>query len=282
MIVKPYPLDNDHELAGEHHDALAEALDPATVARLRGVRPDWTGAACLEVGAGGGSIARYLADQVGATGRVVALDLKPQHIPDHPRMTVVQHDLCSDEPLPAGPWDLIHARLVLCHLPARETILRRLAQVLAPGGVILTEDWETMIDSGVVVAAPTADDAALYQRYQSVIGPKVFGAAGTDRRWARRAPVAMRQAGLVSVETSISAEIWAGGGRGTRMVHAVTYELEAALVAAGFPAEDLAPLRALLTDPRLLIHGHPRFSTSGWRPLEPDATAATWSSVYEA
>lgn len=42
--------------------------DPATARRLHaiGVGPGWR---CLDVGAGGGSIARRLADQVGRSGR---------------------------------------------------------------------------------------------------------------------------------------------------------------------------------------------------------------------
>jgi SAM-dependent methyltransferase len=281
VILAPYPLDNDHEKAPVHHDALADLLDPATIARIRDLRGDLSGSACLEVGAGGGSVARLLAEQVGPAGRVVALDIKPRHIPTQPGLEVVQHDLTSDDPLPAGPWDLIHARLVLGHLPQRGSILRKLADVLAPGGVLLTEDWEAMI-TGTVVAAPSAEAAALYERYQQTVGPKVFAAAGTDRRWARQANLAMRRAGLVNVETTVSASFWPGGSAGCRLVEATTYQLEPALVAAGFGPDDLDRLRPLLSDPRLVIHGHPLYSTSGWRPVGTDLPDATWSSVYQA
>src|SRR4051794_32607277 len=101
----PYPLDNDDRLATDHHKYLAELLDPVTRRRLgESARPE--GARCLEVGAGGGSIARWLAAHVGRRGHVVALDLKPQHIRANPAITVVTHDLNSDDPLPAGPFDI--------------------------------------------------------------------------------------------------------------------------------------------------------------------------------
>jgi 2-polyprenyl-3-methyl-5-hydroxy-6-metoxy-1,4-benzoquinol methylase len=276
----PYPLDNDHALAVAHHDALADLLDPVTTARLRELRRDWSGAACLEVGAGGGSIARYLADQVGPDGTVIALDLKPQHITPHPRLTVLQHDLTSDDPLPAGPWDLIHARLVLSHLPQRAEILGRLAERLAPGGVLLTEDWEALV-ARVVVAAPDAEAAELYQRYQATVGPKVFAAAGTDRGWARRANLAMRRLGLANVETTVNASFWDGGSVGCRLVEATTHEVETALLAVGFPSADLDEVRRLLRDPRLVVHGHPLYSTSGWRPVHQEAPDPTWSTVHE-
>jgi SAM-dependent methyltransferase len=278
--VTPYPLDNDHELAVVHHDALADLLDPVTVARLADLRGDWSGAACLEVGAGGGSVARYLADEVGPNGRVVALDLKPRHIGDHPRLTVVQHDLTGPEPLPAGPWDLIHARLVLSHLPQRADILRRLAGVLAPGGVLVTEDWEALI-SGVVIAAPDAEAAALYQRYQQTVGLKVFAAAGTDRGWARRANLAMRRLGLTNVETTVNSTFWDAGSAGCRLLEATTHEVEPALLSAGFPLADLEEVRRLLVDPRMIIHGHPLYSTSGWQPVDRDEAESTWSTVHE-
>jgi SAM-dependent methyltransferase len=275
---EPYPLDNDHDFAEEHHDGLAELLDPVTVQRLRELRVDWSGAACLEVGAGAGSIARYLAGAVGPTGRVVALDLKPQHIAPHPQLSVVQHDLSGADPLPEGPWDLIHARLVLSHLPAREEILRRLAGVLAPGGVILIEDWNAL-STDVVMAAPDRAAAEVYAKYQRVVGLHVFAAAGTDRTWSRRTNLAMRRLGLTGVETRVDASYWAGGGAGCRLVKTMTYEVTDALLANGFDEDEIALLRVVLDDPRLLIHGHPLYSTSGWRPVaasgEPD-----WSAVY--
>src|SRR4051812_791969 len=113
----PYPLDNDDRLAYQHHRLLAELLDPVSQARLAPfVAP---GAQCLEVGAGGGSIARWLVAQVGERGHVTALDLKPNHIPTQPGISVLAHDLNGEERLPAGPFDVIHARLVLSHLPNR-------------------------------------------------------------------------------------------------------------------------------------------------------------------
>jgi precorrin-6B methylase 2 len=55
--------------------ALEDALDPGTrshVTRL-GIGP---GARCLEIGAGGGSVAFWLSEQVAPNGTVVATDLE--------------------------------------------------------------------------------------------------------------------------------------------------------------------------------------------------------------
>jgi ubiquinone/menaquinone biosynthesis C-methylase UbiE len=53
---------------------LQEYYDPRTIARLEnlGVAAGWR---CIDVGAGGGSIAQRLAERVGPTGSVLAVDL---------------------------------------------------------------------------------------------------------------------------------------------------------------------------------------------------------------
>lgn len=47
------------------------------------------------------------------------------------------------EAIPPGPWDVIHERLVLQHVPERLDVLTRLLAVRAPGGVLLVEDFDT-------------------------------------------------------------------------------------------------------------------------------------------
>jgi ubiquinone/menaquinone biosynthesis C-methylase UbiE len=60
---------------------LEELFDPVTVRRLErvGVAPGWQ---ALEVGAGRGSIASWLADRVGEEGRVVATDIDTNLLED--------------------------------------------------------------------------------------------------------------------------------------------------------------------------------------------------------
>jgi len=48
-------------------------------------------------------------------------------------MEIRRHNIVSD-PLPDAAFDLIHARLVLIHIPEREKVLARLVAALKPGG----------------------------------------------------------------------------------------------------------------------------------------------------
>ena len=56
---------------------LQERYDARTFGRLTALG-SLAGAVCLEVGAGAGSVARWLAVQAGSSGRVVATDADPR------------------------------------------------------------------------------------------------------------------------------------------------------------------------------------------------------------
>src|SRR6187399_1249805 len=86
-------------------EQLERISDPVTRGRLEklGVARGWR---CLEVGAGRGSIARWLADRVGPEGRVVATDLDPRFLDDLtlPNVEVRAHDVLAT-PFEPGAYD---------------------------------------------------------------------------------------------------------------------------------------------------------------------------------
>ena len=128
-----YLLTNAVEETVARFDALEEAFDFVTTGHLGriGVAPGWR---CLELGAGSGSIAAWLATQAGSAGRVVATDLDVSRLrtPSLDQLEVRRLDLVTDA-LPVGPWDLIHERLVLQHVPARLQVLDRMVAALGAG-----------------------------------------------------------------------------------------------------------------------------------------------------
>src|SRR5262249_17252545 len=135
-----YLLDNAWSEGRARLDAVEEFLDPGTIALMerRGVGAGWT---CLELGAGGGSIAKWLSARVGATGRVPRPDLDTVHLADPAGLAnveVLRHDIVA-EPLREAEFDLVHARLVLEHLRERDAVLRKLVRALKPGGWLLLE-----------------------------------------------------------------------------------------------------------------------------------------------
>jgi SAM-dependent methyltransferase len=257
-----YALDNDSKEGADHLTGLSGLFDRFTTARI-GDLLDLYGKRCLEVGAGAGSVAYWMAERVGGTGEVWATDIKTSHIPAHPRMTVLTHDL-QTEPLPVTGLDLIHARLVLAHLPEREAILDRLVAALAPGGLLLVEEWDGTRGIGGVLHAPSVELADLYTRYIKRRG-ELFGAAGTNRTFAPSVHARLLDAGLTEVHTIVHAESWQGGSPGSRHARATFRQFGPRLLDSGFTGEELASIDALLDDPRLHVGSYPLFSTSGRR-----------------
>jgi len=137
-----YILDKDDEEARRRFELLARLSDPATIDYLLriGVGGGWR---CLEIGAGGGSIAAWLCRRVGPAGRVVATDTDTRFLKEleFSNLEVREHDVTKDD-IEGASFDLVHARNVLVHIPARTAALRRLAGALRPGGWILVEDPE--------------------------------------------------------------------------------------------------------------------------------------------
>src|SRR5437879_10403845 len=93
-----------------------------------------------------------LARRLALAGRLLAINIDPRFLETLkvPNLEVRRHDIVSD-PLPEETFDLIHARLVLVHLPQWQKVLQRLISVLKPGGWLLDEEF----DSESVPAEPS-------------------------------------------------------------------------------------------------------------------------------
>ena len=120
--------------------AFAALFDPSTFRHLDGlgVAPGWR---CWEVGAGGTSVVQHLSERVGPGGHVLATDINLSWagVATSPNIEILEHDVAADPP-PEGTFDLVHARLVLVHVPERDAALANMASALRPGGVLLVED----------------------------------------------------------------------------------------------------------------------------------------------
>lgn len=250
---------------GQHHlllDHLAEMLDPFTRRRLEQAGR-LAGARCLEVGAGAGTIAEWLAGRVGPDGEVIATDLDPSRIPTHPRITPLTHDIAAD-PIPPGGYDLIHARLVLAHLPERRQVLTRLVAALNPGGALVIDEFDASWNR-CILSAPTPHTHRLFHAYHHVLLAALV-AAGADPTWGRQCHQAMHHAGLIDVDTELWSRSWHGGEAGCLLPYTAAGQLHDRLVTTGIHPDDLAAFRTLLLDPRLVIHGNTAISTTGRKP----------------
>ncbi|MFI8258643.1 methyltransferase [Streptomyces filamentosus] len=265
-----YVFDNDSPHSARHHASLEEALDPLTLGHLReaGVAP---GMDCLEVGAGAGSVARGLLRLVGPGGTVTATDVKPGRIAPEPGLTVLAHDVVTD-PLPEAGYDIVVARLVLQHLPERQAVLRRLVRALRPGGLLQVDEFDAGHEPCLL--APSPADARLYERFTAAKSA-LMRAGGGDPTWGRRAPAALREAGLTGLRIRPHVLLRAPGtpALGLQLHH--LDHLAPRLLDGGFTAAELDRLHAMMRDPEFAAATGVLYSVQGRRPLRTPAADGT-------
>ena len=181
-----YLLPNATDAAAERFGAFAELFDPSTFAHLEalGVTSGWR---CWEVGAGGTSVVEWLAARVGSAGHVLATDID----------VTWAAAAGQASPPPEGQFDLVHARLVLVHVPERATALANMVAALRPGGWLFIEDADPALQplSALEVRGPE-DELANQVRtgFRALLAGR-----GADLAFGRTLPRLLREAGLAGV-----------------------------------------------------------------------------------
>jgi SAM-dependent methyltransferase len=259
-----YLFDTGSELGIEHLAEIERRFDPLTLRQLPDGAPA-PGARCLDLGTGAGSIAALLAERVGPDGEVHAVDIDTSRLTDMPeQVTVHQYDVRDGLPV-EGPFDLIHARLLMVHLPEREEVLTGLVEALAPGGWLVLGDLsDRPLD---VVTAPDDASADLFRRMLHLSHEVVSPARGISFAWARLAAGWMLGAGLAEVEAFEHGSIDIGGGPGCALHANLNRQAEPALLAAGATPEELNAYRRLMGDPRFRAWSYAFVGTRGRRPF---------------
>ncbi|MCZ4510799.1 class I SAM-dependent methyltransferase [Streptomyces sp. ActVer] len=257
-------FDNSADQAQGRFFALESCYDPFSrrQVELTGIA---RGRRCLEAGGGGGSLGDWLGEQVGPDGEVTITDLDLRRAESRPRpshVRLLRHDIVQD-PLPADGYDLVHARLVLQHLPERLDVLARLAGALRPGGRLVLEEFDTQWMP--VPAAPDEEAAALFERVHTALRIQLEK-AGLAPAWGSRVPGAMLGAGLADVTATTYAESWAGGGTGIGLHRVNAQQMAGRLRAEGLTDAELDTFQALLADPAFVVNSLPVVSTRGRRP----------------
>jgi len=199
-----YALPNRDAAAEARLAALAELFDPRTCARLEslGLAAGWR---VWEVGAGGPTLVRWLAER-GArvlatdvdTSRLAGVATRDAGVPrigGPGRVEVRAHDVGRDLP-PEGPFELIHARLVLVHVVEREIALRALVGALAPGGWLVIEDADPSLQP--LAALDGGEAAELANRVRAGFRA-LLTERGVDLGFGRTLPRRLRELGLAEV-----------------------------------------------------------------------------------
>jgi SAM-dependent methyltransferase len=206
-----------------------------------------TGWHCLEVGAGGGSLAAWLAGVVGPAGRVVATDTDTRFLEAlaAPDVEVRRHDIVAD--IEAGAYDLVHCRLLLEHLPQADVALDRMIEALKPGGWLVLEEFDHV--SFLPDPACGADALAVWQKWIDAF-TRLAESRGLDLAYGRRMASVLRRSGLEDVTSKGRTIFERGGVEGRGLLRLSVLSLRRALVATGAIDDNgIDALVALLEDP---------------------------------
>ncbi|MFD8571782.1 class I SAM-dependent methyltransferase [Streptomyces sp. NPDC059639] len=171
-----------------------QKYDPSSVQVLEGlgVDPAWR---CLELGAGAGSMSRWLAARV-PHGEVLAVDADTRFLDaDRAANLTVREDDIDRLDFPPRSFDLVFARATLEHLRDPDEILVRARDWLAPGGWLVVGDFYYLPDHH----APTAVGRTLLRGYLDQML-----SVGADMHLGRRLPAALARAGLTSIGSRLT------------------------------------------------------------------------------
>jgi SAM-dependent methyltransferase len=232
------------------------------------VRP---GQAAIDLGCGPRGILDLLAGRVSPGGRVVGLDADPAHTAMAAAFVsaralsgveIVTAD-ARHTGLPAGSFDLVHARTLLVNLPDPAAVMAEIARLAKPGGA-------------VAVAEPDTEHALCYPPNRAFdriceIFPVVFSRNGADPAIGRRVPELFRDAGLTDIKVESRTQMYPpGNSRRTirlDLVNAMRPQIVEMGLASGPELDELdAAARPHLEDPRTVVMSGLLFLVWGHKP----------------
>lgn len=267
-VETSYALDNSAPQAGDRFNALRTMFDAGTISHLDrlGVTSGWH---CLEVGGGSGSIATWLSDRVGPEGRVLVTDIDTRFLDaiKRPNLEIRQHDIVNDS-LPEGAFDLVHARLVLMHLPQREDVLARLVKALKPGGWLLDEEFDVLSLRANPDLSPVEELLNSETAFYRVLSQK-----GVELSYGRILFGRLRALGLEDVSAEGRLSMWTQGSAGAALLRSNFEQLREAMIQSGYiTARDHARDMARLDDPNFVTPSPTLWAVQGRRPQSLEIT----------
>jgi SAM-dependent methyltransferase len=210
-VTPGYRLDarGRHNAENKRLALLERIFDPRSRAIREFILP---GSRCLEIGAGRGSMAAWLAERVGEGGHVVATDIDVTYLNRlrRPNLEVRRHNILEDplDALEPGSFDVVCSRFMLFWLAGRqEAAICRMIECLRPGGWLVDEDG----DWGTVV--PVDPSHPLSGAYNDVWREgEWWRLRGYDPMFGRKLPLLFDRCGLQHIRHEATAEVVRGAG----------------------------------------------------------------------
>lgn len=222
--------DHDDDAERRRLQMLEQVHDPRTASLLVQAKL-CRGQACAEIGAGAGSVAGRMARLVGATGRVVAVDIDPRFLASRhaAKVEVRQADITKPGTLEKESYDLIHARFLLVHLLDPAQAISNMVEGLKPGGALVLEepDFRTAFSA----SANHRERASIDAVNRAICA--LYVDMGKDPGFGIRLPKAVEDAGIREFEIDVLAPVVRGGDPMACMMGASVFHLRHRLAQTG-------------------------------------------------
>ena len=165
-----------------------------------------TGWKCLEVGAGAGSMMRWLSEKVGTSGKVTAIDVDTRFV-ENTSLSNVEVIKADINRVTLTDFDLIHARNVLVHLKDYADTLTKLLSILKPGGWLILEEPDF---SAIRFISGTEKESQAVNKVNQAIC-QMFTNQGKDYALGIHLPALLQQLNLQQLQVNNDVPISSGG-----------------------------------------------------------------------
>jgi len=212
----------------------------------------------LDLACGTGTVTHWVAKQVGLTGTVVGADINRSQLEfarahgmhsSGSRPPEFLEVNAYDTKLPSESFDMVHCRLLLCHLQRPLEALREIYRMLKPGGVLVCQD---IVISSVFSCPPSK----VYE--QSIaLGHALGRHMGVNYDFGMQLHTAVMEVGFGLPEVCFAQPAQVHGvGKG--WWHQCFVELAPGIIRAELATEDemvrlLGELESLVLDQRVLL-----------------------------
>ncbi len=263
-----FAADSTEDSEWERHGVIGEFCNPITTRRLEaiGIESGWR---CIDIGAGRGSIAHWLAERVGSSGQVVAADLNPRllrraELPHN--VQVREHNILTQD-LESERYDLVLCRAVLTHLPQPELALGRMAAAVRPGGWLFIEEYDFTPFGAFDAQYP---GAAMFDRTFHAYLDALRAAGIMELNFGRRTLALVKGLGFARIGVAGEVLLGRGGDDPLGRFWSLTLGvpgMEALVEHGAVTREEFDSMRALFEDAAFAFVGPIQFGVWGCRPV---------------
>ena len=206
------------------------------------------GSRVLDLACGIGAVSCWLASQVGVTGKVIAGDVNPDQLVvakwhcakcDHLAPIEYVEANAYDTGLASGSFDIVHTRLLLCHLTDPLRVLAEAYRLLKPGGALVCQDLKL----SSIFCSPESSAYARWVHFCLAAGARL----GVDYNFGVRLPAAAAEVGFRSIRIHLEQPAYLRGPEKRLWEHTFA-ETVPVVVRTGVATED--ELKGLLKEMR--------------------------------